>query len=369
VKMIPEYVADTAVMAHIDPHYLRFLPLTGRFGYLSQGYYGETSTVAVIDSGVNAGHPEFLDDTGKTRVVDLMNFSGYGNGEDDNGHGTHVAATISGRAVGVAPKAKILSVKVLDAVGDSDWAKISRGLEAVLRWRGPDGRRVTAVSMSLSQVGRRNSPDIQRLEAAIKALTDAEIPVIVSAGNTAKYEERYPASFYDPITVGAVDVENLTPAGFSTENKEVDVCQVGVNVLSAYYRGGYVAWSGTSMATPIVAGIVALIKDKHYQIFGEDMLEMATYWFIKNSTKDIGIKGLNPKTGAGFCTLQPVVCDLYTRHGDEYMTLNKQRVPLRAPVAVVPPGVTSLPARELFTDTLGGLTEWNPETKFARFRL
>jgi major intracellular serine protease len=365
-NMIPEISIDSGVLSKIDPHFLRHLALTGRHGYFSQGFYGESSTVAVIDTGVNPRHPELLDDSGKSRVLGLLNFCRYGNGEDDNGHGTHVAGTIAGRNVGVAPKAKILSVKVLDGAGGSDWNTISAGLEAALKWRDSEGRKVTAVSMSLSNTERAG---VDRLRNAIKALTDAEIPVICSAGNTGTYQERYPASFYEPITVGAVDVDNLEAAAFTTQHPEVDLCQVGVNVLSAWYEGGYRVMSGTSMSTPIVSGIVALVKDKHFRIFGEDMPEMVLYWMLKNMSKDLGAKGSDLKTGAGFCSLQPVVCDLYTRAGDKHMTLNDRRIDLLVPVAVLDPGVTMLPARAFVENCFGGLVEWNPETKFGRYRL
>jgi hypothetical protein len=123
------------------------------------------------------------------------------------------------------------------------------------------------------------------------------------------------------------------------------------------------------MSTPIVAGIAALLKDKHFRIFGEDMPEMVLYWMLKNMSKDLGLKGLDPKTGAGFCSLQPVVCDLYTRNLDKHMTLNGKRVDLLAPIAVLDPGVTTLPARAFVENCFGGLVEWNPETKFGRYRL
>lgn len=343
--------------------YLRFLPLTGRHAYFQQGYFGETSTIAVVDTGINPDHPEL-----KGRVVSsYINTSTESHPWDRHGHGTFCAATVAGKNVGVAPKAKILSVKVLDSAGRGSLTTIARGLEAVLNWKDPKGRKVTAVSMSLS--GNGTEAEVRRLRDVIKALTDADIPVICSAGNTGGYSIRYPSAFEDPITVGAVDVDKLEPAGFSTEHEGVDLCQVGVNVLGAYYTGGYVVWSGTSMSTPIVAGIVALIKDKHYQIFKEEMPELAVYWMLKNLAKDIGIPGLDNKTGAGFCTLQPVTCDLYTRSGDRYMTLNGKRVDLLAPVTVAPPGVTMLPARAFVEEALGGLVEWDPETRFGRFRV
>lgn len=349
--------------AGLDERYLKHIRLSGREAYFRQGFDGSSSVIAVVDTGVDPKHPEL-----KGRVIDLLNYCGYGKGVDDNGHGTHVAGTITGENVGIS-KAKILSVKVLDGAGCGEIDDISKALEELADWKDSKGRHLTAVSMSLSTDGKHESVmQLNRFEKAIEALTEKGIAVICSAGNTGKYENRYPASFEDPITVGALDSE-LNPVGFSTENKEVDVSQIGYEVLSAWYKGGYAVLSGTSMSTPVVSGIAALIADKFYKLFGFQIPETVLYWMLKLNTRDVGRPGLDPKTGAGFCSLQPMHVDLYTHVGDEYMILNGTKVPLRAGIAVVPPGVTSLPARELFADCLGGLVEWNPETRYARFRL
>lgn len=363
INMLTENI--DSVVNDIDPKYLRGLNLTGRHGYISQGYNGSTSTVAVLDTGVNPDHPEL-----KGKVVGNLNYVNYRYDFDDHGHGTHCAATIAGTNVGVAPGTKILSVKVLAGDGGGDIDKIIQALEDLKDWRTEDGRKLSAISMSLGIAKRfLNADQIQRFEKAVKALTMFDIPVICSAGNTGIYEDRYPAAIYDTITVGAVDAENLQPAGFTTHNKEVDVAQVGVDVLSAWYKGRYAVMSGTSMATPKVAGIASLISDKFYQVFGEHMPELVMYWMLRLNTKDIGDSGLCVKTGAGFCTLQPVLLDLKTKKGNDIMILNGEDVQMRAPIKVVSPGVTSLPARELVETCLGGDVTFDEESGWARFRL
>jgi len=349
--------------------YLRHLKLTGRHGYYSQGYFGENAIVAVVDTGVDPNHPEL-----KGKVIDMLNYSGYGKGLDDNFHGTWCASAIAGTNVGVAPKAKIVSVKVLDAMGGGSSANtvftnISKALEDLALWT-KNGKRINVISMSLStKQGTLSSIVDKRFHNAIKNLTDVGIAVVCSAGNSGKVEDRLPACYQEPITVSAVDIDELKPASFITQNKEVDLTQCGVNMLGAWKDGSYAVLSGTSMSTPLVAGISCLLVDKFYQLFKENIPEEVLYWMLKINTKDIDIKGVDIKTGAGFCSLQPIVMDLYTRNGNKYMTNNQKRIDLLAPVSVVPPGVTSLPSRVYIEDCFGGDVAWSEETKFARFRV
>jgi len=349
----------------VKPEQLRHLALSGRYGYSQQGVYGENVIAAVVDTGVAQNHPE-LDG----RVVEWLNFSGYGQGYDDNGHGTHVAGTIAGTNVGIANKGKILSVKVLDGTGGGNFNNIIKALETLVSWRSRDGKKVTLASMSLSAPASLfNSEQLTRFHNAIKTLVANGIAVICSAGNTGSQEIRYPAYFAEPITVSAVDPENLSPASFTTLSNEVDVAQCGIDIASAWFQGGYAIMSGTSMSTPIVSGIALLIADKFYQLFKQPIPEQVLYWMLKMNTKDLLVKGVDVVTGAGFCSLQPVSLDLYTKQGNMHWTLNKENAPLIAPIVVIPPGVTSLPARKFIEEGMGGIVSWNPETLFARFRL
>ena len=348
--------------------YLNHLNLTGRHAYYQQGFYGSSSTIAVVDTGVSPIHKELVD---RVSIFNGGKYVGYGKGLDDAGHGTHVAGTIAGLNVGIAPRAKILSAKVLDATGGGNFESICQALEDLKGWRDNKGRKLTAVSMSLSAPAEffsTNSGLLTRFETIIKELTEENIAVICSAGNTGKKDIRFPACFQDPITVGAIDLEKMLPADFSTESNEVDVCQAGTDVLSSWYMGDYILMSGTSMATPVISGIAALIADKFYTLFKEDIPEQVLYWMLKMNTKGFGAK-VNSKTGAGFCSLQPIEMDLYTRIGNKYWTLNNKNQDLRAPIEVVKPGVTSLPAREFVENIFGGIVDWNPENKFARFRV
>ena len=347
--------------------YLQFLNLSGRKAYWKQGYYGERTIVAVIDTGVNKNHPEL-----KGKVLDGLSFVNYTKDTfDDHGHGTHVAGSIAGANVGIAPKANILPIKVLDGSGDNvkGFDAIIDGFEAVGTWKSKDNKRVNIVSASLSGNNKMlTKAQIKRFEDVINWLTrDKGISVIVSAGNTYKEEKRYPSSFYEPICVGALDMERKK-ALFSTTGDHVDLSQIGVDVLSAWHKGGYKIMSGTSMSTPIVSGIAALIADKYEALFGEQIHDQLLYWLLKMNTRDVDVKGVDKNTGAGFCSLQPVSMNLFTHNGDKYMTNNDKRIDLDAPITVIPPGRTTVLARP-FIDEVGGAVYWNPETQFANFQL
>ena len=167
--------------------------------------------------------------------------------------------------------AKILPVKVLyddGSLWDAQW--LIDGLEYVYNWRGANGEKVDIVNMSLGGRGF-NVAELMYIQNAIQKLNSIGIPVIVASGNTGKEETKiYPACFEEVITVGAVDIKKQI-AYFSTTGNQVDLCQIGVDVLSADAKNntGYIIMSGTSMATPIVSGIAALMISKDKFLNGE----------------------------------------------------------------------------------------------------
>ena len=363
MKFIDFQVTDQ--VAAPDEKNLRHLKLSGRHGYHQQGYKGSSQIAGVIDTGVNKNHPELAG-----RVIGMLNYCGYGDGSDDMGHGTHVAATIAGATVGMAPEAQILSVKVLDGSGGGDFNNIIKACEDLKTWRSADGRKLTLVSMSLSAPAAFfSATQLARFKTAIDGLVAAGIAVICSAGNTGTEEVRYPAYFSSPITVGAVNLDTLQPAGFSTSSKEVDLCQGGVGIASAWYQGGYANMDGTSMATPGISGITLLIADKYYKLLGHPIPEPVLYAMLKMNTKDVGIAGVDRQSGVGFCSLQPVIMDLHTHEGNPYWTLNGHNEDLLIEIPVIPPGVTVLPLRATIERIFGGVQEWDPETQWARARV
>lgn len=218
--------------------------------------------VAVLDTGIDAAHPDLAG-----AVDDARDFTGSRHGPADaNGHGTHCAGVIGARrndggVIGVAPDCRLLVGRVLDAGGSGDGAWIAAGID----WACAAGAEV--VSMSLGSP----APD-ERIGAAIERAVALGRFVVCAAGNSGRPDDvNYPARWKgrprpqrDNIAVAAIDRAGSV-ARFSSRGPEVDVAAPGVDVLSTFLRGGYARMSGTSMATPFVAGVVALVLAKHRQ--------------------------------------------------------------------------------------------------------
>ncbi|GAO13689.1 hypothetical protein UVI_02017910 [Ustilaginoidea virens] len=212
---------------------------------------GQGITVYVVDTGVRASHVEF-----QGRATFARSFVS-GAQTDDNGHGSHVAGTIAGATFGVAKKAQIKGVKVLDARGAGQNSGILNGLQFVIDDVNANNLRGKAVlNMSL---GGSKSPALNR---AIQAVFNAGIVPVVAAGNDNRDAADFsPASAPNAITVGAIDAQTDTKARFSNFGRDVDIFAPGVNVLSVGIGSDIdqKVLSGTSMASPHIAGLAAYL--------------------------------------------------------------------------------------------------------------
>jgi subtilisin len=206
---------------------------------------GEGVRVAVIDTGIDYRHKDLAGRFEKDRGVDFVNNR---DPFDDNGHGTHVAGTVAGSSTGVAPAATLYAVKVLDEQGSGSEVAVLRGLEWAI------SKQVDVVNLSLgSAYSSKAEEELIRICAARK------ISVACAAGNDGSSRYNYPASCDNAISVAAVD-RNKNHAQFSNYNDMVDLAAPGVAIYSTWPNNKYNVLSGTSMATPHVAGATALVR-------------------------------------------------------------------------------------------------------------
>ncbi|KAF9942848.1 hypothetical protein BGZ67_009942 [Mortierella alpina] len=215
--------------------------------YLYNDAAGEGVTAYVIDTGVYIEHSEF-----KGRASWGANFVKGSADTDENGHGTHCAGTIGGTNYGVAKKVNIVGVKVLDAGGSGSTSGVVAGMDWVAK-NAVAGKSV--VSMSL---GGGMS---QAINAAADRLYAKNIPLIVAAGNDANVDacDGSPSGAKNAYTVAASDISDKT-ASFTSYGKCVEIFAPGVAITSSWIGGANAknTISGTSMATPHVAGVAAL---------------------------------------------------------------------------------------------------------------
>ena len=214
--------------------------------YYSTSTGGVGADVYVVDTGIDIAHPEF-----EGRAIWGGNFVDTVN-TDCNSHGTHVAGTVGSKTYGVSKKTKLIAVKVLDCSGGGSFSGVLRGLEFVAN-SAKTSKRPSIVNMSLG------GPKSSATDRVISNLEAAGVSVVVAAGNeNADACNVSPASNVLAVSVGATTRQN-TKAGFSNWGKCVSILAPGAQILSTVPGGKTKELQGTSMASPHVAGVYALI--------------------------------------------------------------------------------------------------------------
>ncbi|NUT95329.1 MAG: S8 family serine peptidase [Saccharothrix sp.] len=244
--------------------------------------YSVDVDVAVIDTGVDAAHPD-LTVVARTNCLNTTTCTDNA-GTDDHGHGTHVAGTISARddgvgVVGVAPGARIWSAKVLDASGSGQLSGVVAGID----WVGAHADEIEVANMSLGCENCTNDAMNQAISNAVAK----GVVFAVAAGNNHKDARTFsPANHPDVVTVSALADFNGAPGGgaastcrsdqddtladFSNFGPTVEIAAPGTCILSTSPGGTYKVLSGTSMASPHVAGAAALLTANGNRAGGRD---------------------------------------------------------------------------------------------------
>lgn len=325
--------------------------------------------VAVVDTGVNYDHPDLaaniainedeipgngIDDDGNGYIDDVYGYnaitgtglgSSAGDPMDDNGHGTHVAGTIAAvgnnsvGVIGVAYGAKVLAVKALGATGSGYISDIADAIEySVVR-----GARVINLSLS-------SSADSSVMRTAIEEARNNGVLVVAAAGNSARdidITPAYPAKYDYPnlVSVASTDSEDEPSTFTNYSATSVHLAAPGTNIASTSYTGGYVYFSGTSMATPHVAGVAALVFSLRPELTGSQVKDL-----LLNSVDVLGSLSGLVVTGGRINAARAVALALGQEFTEEELAVsvsqqrsgkNKVRVNGRAYDAVSQAGVSN----------------------------
>lgn len=235
------------------------------------GADGTGVTIVVIDSGINPNHTEFA---GRIRRIENF-FTGQGSdaGRDIYGHGTHVAGCAAGATTGPAPGAGIVSLAVSDTNGRFAFS----AAVAALNWTLIPGNVALPAVVNMSLTGPHRGASAGVFEEAIANVMLNGIPVVVAAGNDSwPVSWGYPAASAFTLTVGAADIDDH-PAVFSNFGPEVSLWSPGTGILAADWKdapNGLKLSRGTSMASPIAAGVAALYLQRHPPSAQERQLPM-----------------------------------------------------------------------------------------------
>lgn len=219
---------------------------TGASLYHKNGIKGNDVVIAIVDTGVEP-HPDL------TLHTDGWGAKGINPYKDANGHGTHVAGIAAGKKYGVAPNAKIMSVRITEG-HQALLTDMEEGLKWLVNWKKTHKERLV-VNISFSGTTSQNVLN------AINTLVAMDVPVCVASGNDSK--DISPLGYYkSPIVVGNMHTATSMHHTSNCFGEETDCVMIGTDVRSCDINGRYTMKTGTSMASPAVAGMMALILNR-----------------------------------------------------------------------------------------------------------
>ncbi|MGH2807852.1 MAG: S8 family serine peptidase [Actinomycetota bacterium] len=350
---------------------------------------GSGVKVAVLDSGVDLGHPD-LACPGKLDVVSGSDVvAGDSVPDDENGHGTHVAGIIGACTnngvgiAGVAPDATIIPIRLLNAAGEGTDDQLIAGIERSTE----AGAHVINLSLGYPP-GKEIINDVSSIDAALEAAAAEGVVIVAAAGNDSLPLCEYPALAEDVICVGATDSRDnkswystfankttrggpalVAPGGTGTVFCDLD----SEEILSLYARTidqaegncdtrpGYTDLNGTSMATPHVAGAAALVYDR---VGGQRSPENAQQVIdtLTSTTVDLGVPGPDPVYGSGRVDALAAVCAV----GPDCDAVNPSPTPTESGSPSPSPSESPQPdlAEVAFTETSAASGQYSDKTFF-----
>jgi subtilisin family serine protease len=266
----------------------------------SSNYTGKGIKIGFLDTGIDYNHPELAPNY--KGGYDFVNSDN--DPMDDNGHGTHVAGILAGARngkgiVGAAPDAEIYAIKVSDARGKGSFSGLVKGIN----WSIENGMDI--VTMSITGKGGSKA-----LAKAVDTAYNEHGLVLVAAVGNGSGDVLYPAAYEQVIGVGSVTRDNKL-SSFSLTGSEVELVAPGSGIKSAAIGGEYRLSSGTSMATPLVTGALALLLESDEKAWEDTgMVDGDGAWtndelrqVLRDTAKDLGAKGKDDSFGYGLLNL------------------------------------------------------------------
>lgn len=282
----PDYIA-TAVATPDDTFYASYqwhLPKIGAPAAWDVTTGAAAVKIAIVDSGVQANHPDL-----GGRVLPGYDFvNNDSDAADDNGHGTAVAGTAAATGnngagvAGVAWNVAILPVKVLGTDNTGSYSAIASGIN----YAADQGARI----INLSLGGTTSS---RTLQSAVSYAWNKGCVLVAAAGNNSSSAAFYPAAYSQALAVSALNSVDVLPA-WSNYGSYVDISAPGENITTTTYGGGYITISGTSFASPLVAGAAALALSLDPTLSNSAVVSLLT-----SSADDLGATGYDIYYGAG----------------------------------------------------------------------
>lgn len=297
LERVKATLENLPIVEAVDFNYLRTQSLTPndpyfrgapQYGLIKPGFpkawdrvRGKSIRVAVLDSGIQAGHPEF-----RGRIAVQRDFvDNDATAEDSSGHGTHVAGTIgagTGNGAGVASGAFASSLVIGKFIGSNGSGTVADEIDAIV-WAVNNGSHV--INMSFGARGY-----VQSEQDALTFAANRGVVTVGAAGNSNSNIEEYPAAYPNVVAVAATDSSDQR-ASFSNFGNWVDISAPGVRIVSTV-PGGYGYKSGTSMSTPHVSSLAALLRNQ-----GRSRDNIIAR--IQGTAVDLGAAGRDPYYGHG----------------------------------------------------------------------